>query len=357
MKRKKGVFAVLTALTLGAVWLLSACSPAAVPAPSKAAGRDDNAFGTFETYDLQGEAVSQELFSGSRLTMVNVWATYCGPCLREMPDLGELAGSYQAADFQVVGVVSDTVKADGTYDDAQVAVAEQIIQRTGADYRHILPSQSLLSRLGQISAVPTTLFVDAQGRQVGQAYLGARTKAQWQSIVEGLLAQLPGQDAQSSAGTEMGSDAPVTQGTENVGFTRFETTDLLGRPVDQSVMTESAQELILALVWNPEWTGSTEALGQLAQLAAQDSRIQPLGLVVGDPAQAQALAQKAGVDFTNIILTPELETLLEAKAPQVLAFSPWGTVASQGLDADAVPEKWTQLIDEAVYNLYETCFS
>ena len=132
--------------------------------------------------------------------MVNVWATYCGPCLREMPDLGELAGSYQAADFQVVGVVSDTVKADGTFDDAQVAVAEQIVQRTGADYRHILPSQSLLSRLGQISAVPTTVFVDAQGRQIGQAYLGARTKAQWQSIVEGLLAQLPCQDAQSSAG-------------------------------------------------------------------------------------------------------------------------------------------------------------
>ena len=46
---------------------------------------------TFEGTDLEGNTVSQDAFSQSKLTMVNVWATYCNPCLSEMPGLGELA--------------------------------------------------------------------------------------------------------------------------------------------------------------------------------------------------------------------------------------------------------------------------
>lgn len=45
----------------------------------------------FEGTDLRGNTVSSDIFSRFKLTMINVWATYCNPCLREMPDLGELA--------------------------------------------------------------------------------------------------------------------------------------------------------------------------------------------------------------------------------------------------------------------------
>ncbi|MCM1342697.1 MAG: TlpA family protein disulfide reductase [Lachnospiraceae bacterium] len=62
---------------------------------------------TFEAQDMEGNTVSSSVFSGSRLTMVNVWATYCDPCLREMPGLGELAGEYDAEDFQIIGIISD----------------------------------------------------------------------------------------------------------------------------------------------------------------------------------------------------------------------------------------------------------
>ena len=48
---------------------------------------------TFEGTDLEGNPVTQDIFSQSRLTMANVWATYCNPCLSEMPGLGELAGA------------------------------------------------------------------------------------------------------------------------------------------------------------------------------------------------------------------------------------------------------------------------
>ena len=61
---------------------------------------------TFEGIDLEGNAVSQDIFSQSKLTMVNVWATYCNPCLNEMPGLGELAAEHDAEEFQLIGIVS-----------------------------------------------------------------------------------------------------------------------------------------------------------------------------------------------------------------------------------------------------------
>ena len=56
---------------------------------------------TFTGTDLEGNTVSSDLFSQSALTMVNVWATYCNPCLREMPALGELAEDYAPETFQI----------------------------------------------------------------------------------------------------------------------------------------------------------------------------------------------------------------------------------------------------------------
>ena len=46
----------------------------------------------FETVDLDGKTVSsRELFAENKVTMINFWGTFCGPCIREMPELAELA--------------------------------------------------------------------------------------------------------------------------------------------------------------------------------------------------------------------------------------------------------------------------
>ena len=66
----------------------------------------------FEGHDIQGNTVSSDIFSDSKLTMVNVWATYCNPCLREMPGLGELAEEYDGSEFQIIGIVSDVIEGE-----------------------------------------------------------------------------------------------------------------------------------------------------------------------------------------------------------------------------------------------------
>lgn len=146
--------------------------------------------GSFNTTDVDGNAVDQTIFADYKLTMVNVWATFCGPCLKEMPDLGELAAEYEDKGVRIVGLVSDTLNRDGENDQSQVDYAKEIISDTGADYLHLLPSADLFGLLGQISSVPTTFFVDSEGRQVGSAYMGAREKEDWITIIDSTLEEV-----------------------------------------------------------------------------------------------------------------------------------------------------------------------
>ena len=141
----------------------------------------------FEGQDLDGNAVTSDIFSQSKLTMINVWATYCNPCLREMPDLGELAGEYDTADFQLIGIVSD-VRENGSEDKLEKAVS--LVEKTGADYPHLLLNESLYSALVvNVSGVPTTFFVDENGVVLG-AVAGSYEKSVWKEIIDGLLEEL-----------------------------------------------------------------------------------------------------------------------------------------------------------------------
>ena len=145
---------------------------------------------SFSAKDIDGNVVDQKILSGHKLTMVNVWGTFCPPCIKEMPDLGELSDAY-GDDFQIIGIIIDAADQNLQPIPAEIAEAKEIIQTTGADYMHLLPSASLVKAfLFNVSSVPTTIFVDENGNQVGPAYIGAKEKTQWQKIIEDLLEAL-----------------------------------------------------------------------------------------------------------------------------------------------------------------------
>ena len=145
---------------------------------------------SFSTTDLEGNAVDQSILEDYDLTIVNVWATYCTPCLQEMPDLGELASEYEDKGVQILGLVSDVLNSDGTISDSQVETAQEIVEETGASYQHLLPSADLLGLLSQIYGVPTTFFVDSAGNQVGYAYVTAMEREQFVEIIDAALAEV-----------------------------------------------------------------------------------------------------------------------------------------------------------------------
>lgn len=120
--------------------------------------------------------------------MVNVWATYCGPCKEEMPDLAQLSNDYDDDEVQIIGLVSDVLNADGTVNQTQVDTAVDLADEAGVDYVNLIPSEYLTQNvLSQIYAVPTTFFVDENGNQVGSVYMGARDAEDWAEIIDSLL--------------------------------------------------------------------------------------------------------------------------------------------------------------------------
>ena len=139
---------------------------------------------TFEAADMEGNEVSSSIFSESKLTMINVWATYCNPCLQEMPDLGELSGEYDSGEFQIIGVISDVQEGA---DQDTLDKASSLIEQTGADYPHLLLNESLYeAMLTEVTAVPTTFFFDSNG-MVLDTIVGSRDKDEWKEIIDALL--------------------------------------------------------------------------------------------------------------------------------------------------------------------------
>lgn len=141
-------------------------------------------FGVFETVTLDNEAVDQSIFEQADLTMVNIWATYCQPCISEMPDLGKLSDEYAEKGVQIIGIVSDVSSLPNLE-------AGAIVDYTGADYLHLLPSRSMITNyLSEVQVVPTTVFVNSKGEQVGDVYTGSKSKETWAEIIDSLLEEL-----------------------------------------------------------------------------------------------------------------------------------------------------------------------
>lgn len=145
-------------------------------------------FSNFTAVTLDGDTVTEEIFQDYDLTMINIWGTFCGPCLSEMPDLGEISEEYQDKGVQVVGIVTDVLNRDGSLSQEQLDTAREIVEKTGADYIHLLPSGDLIeAKLSQVTAVPETVFVDSEGNLVGESHLGAKTKEDWKGIIDEYL--------------------------------------------------------------------------------------------------------------------------------------------------------------------------
>lgn len=145
----------------------------------------------FTATDLDGNTVDQSIFADYELTMINIWATYCQPCLSEMPELGRLHADYAERGVQVVGLVSDVMNSDGSISQEQVDLAREIVQETGAAYTHLLPSADLNAIvLWQVYAVPTTIFVNRNGDLVGYAYISSADYDTWAQRIEDTLALL-----------------------------------------------------------------------------------------------------------------------------------------------------------------------
>ena len=143
-----------------------------------------------QTKDIDGKEFSGKDFSDYDLTMVNVFATWCSPCVQEIPDLAEIQKEMKDKGVNIVGVVTDTVDQTGENQEA-LEKAKLIRERSKAEYPFLIPDKSNFNgRLSGIQAFPETFFVDKKGQIVGETYSGSHNKKAWLEIIEKELAKV-----------------------------------------------------------------------------------------------------------------------------------------------------------------------
>lgn len=132
----------------------------------------------FKTTDTEGNVVDDGIFKNADYTMINVWGTYCGPCINEMADLQALSES-MPDNMQIIGIVCDV------YDGEDSSSATKILDSKGVTYTNLLCNDELMQALSGLSAVPTTLFVNRDGYVLCNPIIGADLKS-YKAVIKDL---------------------------------------------------------------------------------------------------------------------------------------------------------------------------
>lgn len=154
-------------------------------------GAEVKSLGEFTTQDIDGKTYTQDVFKDYDLTMINVFTTWCTPCVQEIPELEKLSRNMKAQGVNVIGVVLDVLDEKGNIKEEDLERARLLAKETGATYPMLLPDSTYMNgRLIGIEAFPETFFVDKNGNIVGEVYSGSTDLEEWTEVVEKELAAL-----------------------------------------------------------------------------------------------------------------------------------------------------------------------
>jgi thiol-disulfide isomerase/thioredoxin len=160
--------------------LLSApgCSTSAKPAQTGNVirfVRNPDAAPDFKLESIDGKPLTLAAARG-KVVLLNFWATWCGPCRAEIPDLIELQRRYNDK-LQIIGL---------TVDEDDPDVVKQAVAETGINYVVGMSSPEVRKSYGGIAALPTSFVLDTEGRAV-QKHEGLRNPALYEMEIRALL--------------------------------------------------------------------------------------------------------------------------------------------------------------------------
>lgn len=112
----------------------------------------------FVTKTLDGTITdSAEIFAGHKVTMINLWTTWCSPCKKELPDLQKLSREFEKQGCQIIGICCDAVDKD------VMAEAAKILKKAGVTYTNYAAFDEL-EDIFIFRGYPSSFFVDSEGK-------------------------------------------------------------------------------------------------------------------------------------------------------------------------------------------------
>lgn len=157
-------------------------------------GRVDAAnIGDLNITDINGKEYSSDFFKDYDLTLVNIFTTWCSPCIGEMPELEKFKKEMNAKGINVTGIVYDSVSPSGEINQDAIDTAKLLQKKSNLTFPLLIPDETKMNgRLEGIDGYPESFFIDKNGNIVGETYVGARSFEEWKEIAEKELANLKG---------------------------------------------------------------------------------------------------------------------------------------------------------------------
>jgi len=133
---------------------------------------------SFTLQDLNGKMVSLSDFKG-KVIVLDFWATWCPPCVKEIPHFIELYEQYKDRGFAMVGI---------SLDSQGVSVVKSFVRKYQVNYPILMTDGRVDKAYGGIPSIPTTFVIDSAGN-IRQKYIGYQEKAVFETDIKALLAE------------------------------------------------------------------------------------------------------------------------------------------------------------------------
>lgn len=191
MLRKRAIF-VMIAIVLCSALLVGFTAKGSQPAQEAAepSEKAESLLAEVDTETLDGDPFTFEDITGNKLTMMNVWATWCPPCVAELPELQELSEAYAEKGVEVIGILADSIWEVGERDDDAIAAGKKLLEDAEAAYRVLIPDAVLQGNLiNFMEYFPTTFFFNADGELV-DAVVGSNSYEGWSAVLDEILEKM-----------------------------------------------------------------------------------------------------------------------------------------------------------------------
>jgi cytochrome c biogenesis protein CcmG/thiol:disulfide interchange protein DsbE len=174
MKTNKVIIALIFFFVAsGAVYLLANTTSSETEA---VVNSDNSPAPDFTLQDINGNEVQLSDLKG-KVVALNFWATWCGPCRKEIPDFIELQNMYGKDGLQFVGIALD---------EGGVGVVKPYADKMKINYPILIGTEAVTVSYGGMNAIPVTILIDKMGNLRGK-FVGMRTKAVMESLILPLL--------------------------------------------------------------------------------------------------------------------------------------------------------------------------
>ena len=164
MKKYFFIIIITVIFTASTVFIFSSC---------KGSGNVSSSDRNFTLNDLEGNPVSLSDFKGN-IVVLNFWATWCPPCIAEIPDFVTVFNEFKDKDVQFIGVSNEDIST---------------LKSFAADYNinyPILVDDKNIMEIWGIRAIPTTFVFDRDG-QIVFKNVGMMTGEQIRNVIENIL--------------------------------------------------------------------------------------------------------------------------------------------------------------------------